>query len=123
MLTVIAGSRTVRESDVYEALNQCPWVDEISCVISGTAYGADRVGEKWAAQRDIGILKFPAEWDKYGMSAGPRRNREMAENADALVAVWDGVSRGTQSMIQAARKCNLRTMIYRTDTRTIEYGP
>jgi hypothetical protein len=91
-------------------------------VISGTAYGADRAGEKWAEQRNIEVIKFPAEWDKYGLSAGPRRNREMAENADALVAIWDGLSRGTESMIHAAKKRKLRMMVYRTDTNQIEYG-
>ena len=121
MITVVAGSRSVRESEVFEALSRCPWVNEISSVVSGTAYGADRAGEKWAEQRNIEVIKFPAEWNKYGLSAGPRRNREMAENADALVAIWDGVSRGTESMIHAARRCKLRMMIYRTDTNQIEY--
>ena len=122
MITVVAGSRSVRESEVFEVLSRCPWVNEISSVISGTAYGADRAGEKWAEQRNIEVIKFPAEWDKYGLSAGPRRNREMAENADALVAIWDGLSSGTLSMIHAAKKGKLRMMVYRTDTNKIEYG-
>jgi len=116
MRTVIAGSRSVMESDVYEVLRHCPWVNEISCVISGTARGADRAGERWAKEHNLEVMRYPAEWELYGRGAGPRRNREMAENADALVAVWNGISRGTESMIRHALRLGLRTLIYRLDT-------
>jgi len=112
MLTIIAGSRSARECDVLFALNKCPWRDSISSVISGTAYGADRFGERWAKGNGIEVIRFPADWDLYGRSAGPRRNKEMAENADALIAIWDGVSSGTKDMLERAKKASLRTMVY-----------
>ena len=121
MLTIIAGSRNARERDVLYALSQCSWRDQISSVISGKAHGADTYGEKYAEAHGIDVIKFPAEWDIYGLSAGPRRNKEMAENADALIAVWDGSSRGTKSMLQYAQHYELRTMIYYYKENTIEY--
>ena len=121
MLLVIAGSRTARESHVRQALMRCPWKNKITKVISGTAHGADKFGEKYAIENGIEVIKFPADWDQYGMSAGPRRNKEMAQNADALLAIWDGSSRGTESMISYARKNGLKTMIYYFQENRIEF--
>ena len=120
MLTIIAGSRSAREQDVLYAISQCPWRDQITKVISGTAMGSDRFGELWAQRVGIDVLRMPAEWNLYGMSAGPRRNKEMAQNSDCLIAIWDGSSRGTQSMLGYARKYGLRTMIYYFKENRIE---
>ena len=57
------------------------------------------------------VLSFPADWDKYGKAAGYKRNDEMARNADALIAFWDGKSRGTRHMIDLAKKYGLQTRI------------
>ena len=51
----------------------------------------------------------------HGRAAGPIRNKEMANNADALIAFWDGQSRGTRSMINLARKMGLQVAICRYD--------
>lgn len=87
--------------------------DNISQIISGTARGTDKAGEKFAEAYGIPILKFPANWNKYGKSAGYRRNVEMAENADCLVAVWDGKSKGTKHMIDIARDKRLEVHIFK----------
>lgn len=50
---------------------------------------------------------MPADWDLYGKSAGFKRNVQMAEYADALVAFWDGASSGTKHMIETAQKMGL----------------
>jgi uncharacterized phage-like protein YoqJ len=53
---------------------------------------------------------YPANWRKYGKRAGHRRNQQMADNADALIALWDGESPGTRDMIR--RMENKPTIIY-----------
>lgn len=124
MRTIIAGSRTVSENDVIGAIQSCPWSGFISTVVSGTAKGADKFGEKWANEHKIKINRFPAEWEKYGKRAGPMRNKVMSENADALIAVWDGKSRGTRSMIDMAAKQGLRIFVFKTiDKTNEEYEP
>lgn len=120
MRIIIAGSRTVTENDVRNALARCSWAGFISIVVSGTAKGADKFGEMWAEENHIKVHHFPAEWDKHGRRAGPLRNKVMAENAEGLIAVWDGQSRGTLSMIDLALKYGLRIAVLRTDTDTIE---
>lgn len=122
MLLVIAGSRTAQKHHVLDAIQRYPWKKQISKVISGTAHGADRYGEVYARDNGIEVVKFPADWDQYGMSAGPRRNREMAQNADGLLAIWDGRSKGTQNMISNARKFKVpKIMIYFFEDNRIEF--
>ena len=80
-------------------------------VISGTARGADQLGERWAQIRRYDIERFPAQWDIYGKSAGYKRNEQMANTATHLLAFWDGQSRGTKHMIDIARTHNLEVRV------------
>lgn len=80
-------------------------------IISGTARGADTLGEKYARERGFTLRQFPADWDQFGKSAGYRRNCQMADNADALIAFWDGQSPGTRHMIEIARERNLAVRV------------
>jgi hypothetical protein len=112
MRTIIAGSREATFKQVKEALLLCPWTPEISVVVSGTARGADQHGEAWAVLRGLGIERYAADWGKHGKAAGPIRNRQMAENAEALIAVWDGMSRGTKNMIDTAKSLGLRVFVH-----------
>lgn len=111
MKVIIAGSRDgVTFRDVIEAIQKSSF--NITEVVSGTARGADRLGEVWAETHDIPIKQFPANWNKYGKSAGYRRNAEMSEYADALIAIWDEESKGTKHMIDLAKKKELEVFIY-----------
>ena len=80
-------------------------------VISGTARGADQMGERYARERGFQLRRFPADWEQYGKSAGHIRNAKMAGNADALIAFWDGESRGTKNMIDNARRKGLAVRV------------
>lgn len=84
-------------------------------IISGTARGADQLGEQFAIEYGYQIKRFPANWNLYGKSAGPIRNRKMAEYASdgqgVLFAFWDGKSRGTKSMINLAKKYGLEVHV------------
>jgi len=109
--TIIAGSRDFADySQVVEAVSKCGW--EVSSVVSGTARGADRLGEVYAEENSLPLYKYPAEWDKYGKSAGYKRNTLMAENADALIALWNGESRGTKHMIDIATTKGLQVYVH-----------
>ena len=86
-------------------------------VICGMARGADLLGERYALDRGFQVQRFPADWDKYGKRAGYIRNEEMAKNADALVAFWDGESHGTKHMIELANRYGLKVRVKRYGTR------
>lgn len=113
---IIAGTRYFDDYDLlkkycdYMLSNKIKSGEEIR-ILSGGASGADALGEKYARERGFIIVPYPAQWDKYGRQAGPMRNREMAANADALIAFWDDKSRGTKNMIDEAQKRGLKVAI------------
>ena len=80
-------------------------------IVSGHASGADSLGERFAQEHGLQIELHPADWAKHGRAAGPIRNEEMASVADALIAFWDGQSRGTKNMIDQAREKGLKIAI------------
>lgn len=82
-------------------------------IVSGGCRGSDKLGELYAMNNGIDIKIFNAQWDKYGKSAGPKRNLQMAIYSDALVAFWDGKSRGTSNMIEVAKQHNLIIRVIR----------
>ena len=105
MRIIIAGSRDTNKSP--QAFGEYMWnvtnftVSEVVC---GVARGADMLGLSWATAYGKPVAKFYADWDKYGKSAGPIRNGEMADYADGLIAIWDGKSKGTLDMIRQMNK-------------------
>jgi hypothetical protein len=111
MRVIIAGSRSMTNAEqVAAAIAQSGFV--ICEVISGGARGVDTLGEAWARTNLIPVRRFPADWRRYGKSAGFRRNEAMAHVADALIAVWDGSSPGTGHMIATARQRGLRLFVW-----------
>lgn len=86
-------------------------------IISGKANGADTLGEKFQKEFSLNLKEFPADWNLLGKSAGYIRNNSMAEYAKqdgelgALIAFWDGQSRGTMHMINLAKKHGLRVFV------------
>lgn len=113
---IIAGTRSFDDYELLQAKmdhllsRRC----EVE-IVSGTARGADQLGERYAAARGFALKRFPADWDTYGKSAGYRRNAEMAEYADAAVVFWDGKSKGSKHMIDLARAKGLevRVIVYK----------
>ena len=84
-------------------------------IISGHARGADSFGEKYASDEDLDLEIYPADWKKYGKSAGFMRNEQMADIADAVIAFWNGESHGTKHMIDIAEEKGL-------NVRVVNYG-
>jgi hypothetical protein len=80
-------------------------------IISGGAKGADKLGEVYAKDRRFTAEIYPADWEKFGKSAGYKRNVQMADIANALIAFWDGESKGTKHMIDIAKKKNLAVRV------------
>lgn len=111
MKLIIAGSRHIHSySLLEEAVGSSGF--KPTEIFSGCAGGVDQLGEQYATEHAIVLRRFYADWSIFGKSAGPIRNREMAENADALIALWDGASRGTSDMIKKAIDCNLKVKVF-----------
>ena len=86
-------------------------------IISGMCRGADILGVDWARTYGCDVIKMPAWWrgkdgnGKYNNAAGYQRNERMAKEATHLMAFHDGVSNGTQHMIDLGVQYNLTTKV------------
>lgn len=113
---IIAGCRDFND---YELLKEkCDYFlqdekKEDVVIISGHASGADALGERYAQERGFLLETYPADRKAHGRAAGPIRNAKMASVAHALIAFWDGKSRGTKNMIDTAGKHNLQVAVVR----------
>jgi hypothetical protein len=109
---IVAGGRDFADYDLLKSKldNLLVNRDPVE-IVSGTARGADKLGEFYAKRSQLAVALFPADWDLYGKSAGYKRNAQMADYADALVAFWDGKSRGTMHMINLAKSAGLQVRV------------
>lgn len=92
-------------------------VESIRMIISGGARGTDKLAERFAKENGIPFREYPADWDFYGSRAGPIRNAQIVAASDAIMAFWDGKSRGTQNTILLATKAGKTARIIRVDAK------
>jgi hypothetical protein len=113
MRLIIAGTRTFND---YELLRKTldgilkNYTGPIE-VVSGSAKGADKLGERYAASKGYKVSRFFPDWGNFGKRAGPVRNELMAKYSTHCVCFWDNISRGTKSMIDLAKKHNLNLRV------------
>ena len=112
---VIAGSRGFSNyrllHDVCNRLLRDKRKEYNIVIVSGHARGADECGERYASDEKFDLEIYPANWKKYGKSAGFRRNEEMANVADGLIAFWDGKSHGTKHMIDICNEKGIEVRV------------
>lgn len=106
-----------RHSFYYVNLSKTVFEYDNIIIVSGTANGADKLGERFAKEHGILIEKYPANWDEHGKSAGYKRNVEMAKSADILIAFWDGKSKGTKHMIDIGLDTGLEVHVFRYERK------
>ncbi len=111
MKVIIAGGRDITDFNcVRTAYEKSGFI--ASEIVSGGARGVDYLGELLAKILNIPTKVFPADWNTHGRKAGPIRNGQMTEYAEALIAIWDGESKGTANMISQARSKGLEVFVY-----------
>jgi hypothetical protein len=87
-------------------------------IISGVSNGAETLEEKFANKFGLKVVRFPANWEKYGKVAGYKRNEEMVSYAKedqtlgVLIAFWNKRSNATSDMINFAKKYGLRVFVF-----------
>lgn len=134
MKVIIAGSRECEDYELLKIAIQNAQDEGIIIkeVVSGGSRGVDKLGEKYAKEHNLNLVIFEAKWkdlthpearikerfnpfskkkEKHDSMAGFRRNKQMAEYADALIAIDLGTN-GTKDMIEQAKKHNLKIYIY-----------
>lgn len=101
MKLLIVGSRSITSFDLSRHIP--PQTD---LIISGGAKGVDSIAEEYADQHHISKLILRPNYSLYGRAAPIKRNECMVDLADEVLIVWDGISRGTRSTFNYAKKSN-----------------
>lgn len=115
---IVAGGR---DFDDYELLQQSlgailsnsKYAFNSFTIVSGGAKGADFLGERYAKENDFKLETYPAKWEEHGKSAGPIRNKMMAQVSQIAVVFWDGESKGSRNMINNALEHGLELHVIR----------
>lgn len=114
---IIAGGR---DFDDYSFLqSKClpiierQMVNHDVIIMSGHAKGADLLGERFAEEHGLKLEVYPADWKAHYRSAGFRRNEQMGDIANGLIAFWNGESHGTKHMIEYARSKEVDVNVFR----------
>ncbi len=108
----IVGSRTYNDYlNAEKELNNLLKNIEINNIVSGGAYGADKIAELYAKKYNYNLIIHKPDWNKYGKSAGYIRNKLIINDSDYIIAFWDGESKGTKISIDLANKENKKLYI------------
>lgn len=99
MKLLIIGSRSIKSFDFSEHV-----FEGVDTVISGGASGIDSLAERYADEHRLSKYIIRPRYDLYGRAAPLVRNKAMVEMCDAILAIWDGKSRGTLSTVEYAKK-------------------
>ncbi|MBI2020165.1 DUF2493 domain-containing protein [Candidatus Daviesbacteria bacterium] len=117
MRILVCGDRNwVDKLLIKSVLRQLLSKNSIDYIIEGEARGADSLARECAEELGIKVLKFPADWKKYGKAAGPIRNQQMLKEGkpDLVLAFHDNLqnSKGTANMIKISKKAGIETEVY-----------
>jgi hypothetical protein len=108
MKVAVVGSRGFSD---YKLLSETLDKIKITLIVSGSAKGADTLGEQYAKENNIPTKIFPPDWEKHGKMAGFLRNTDIINEAELVVAFWDNISKGTLDSINKAKKLDKKIII------------
>jgi len=110
MRFLVTGGRSFADRDfLFATLDRLHAEHGFTLLIHGDARGADRLASEWAQERGVLILACPADWERYGRGAGPKRNRQMLDQKPDLVVAFPGGS-GTRHMVIIAEEAGVQVI-------------
>ena len=109
MKIAIVGSRSITVNNLGDYLPE-----NTTEIVSGGAIGVDRSAKNYAKTHNIKLKEFLPEYERYGRSAPLKRNLQIIDYADEVIAFWDGMSHGTRFVIENCKRkmCRLRFMLW-----------
>ena len=115
MRVAVVGSRGLVIDDLGEYLPE-----DVTEIVSGGASGVDRCARRYARAHGITLTEFLPEYKRFGRAAPIKRNILIIENADIVLAFWDGTSHGTKFMIDSCKKMRIPFKVFTFNRRTID---
>lgn len=107
MRVAVIGSRGLQVKNLGEYLPK-----ETTEIISGGARGIDACAREYALRHGLKLTEYLPEYSRYGRGAPLKRNITIIENAELVLAFWDGSSKGTQYVIENCKKRNIPVEIH-----------
>lgn len=118
MKIAIVGSRKLTVTEIERYLTE-----DVTEIISGGATGIDTCAREFARARGLKFTEFLPNYKKYGRGAPLKRNLQIIDYADAVIAFWDGKSRGTKYVIDQCKGRNKRITVYKVGIASDEGDP
>ena len=107
MKVAVIGSRGLQVNSLEKYLPE-----NTAEIVSGGARGVDTSARNYAISHNIKLTEFLPKYDKYGKAAPLKRNIQIIEYADLVLAFWDGKSRGTKFVIENCKKRNISFQVF-----------
>lgn len=107
MRVAVVGSRNLSVSDLGAYLP-----GDTTEIVSGGARGIDTCAKEYALANGLKLTEFLPEYERYGRSAPLKRNLQIVNYADMVIAFWDGKSRGTKYVMDQCRQQNKTLTVY-----------
>ena len=112
MKIAVIGSRGLKVNDLGKYLPV-----GVTEIVSGGAKGIDTCAREYALANGLKLTEFLPEYEKYGRGAPLKRNLQIIDYADKVLAFWDGQSRGTKYVIEQCKKRNKKVTVIKTVTK------
>ncbi len=110
MKVAVIGSRSLMIDDLSGFIPS-----EATEIVSGGARGIDRSARLYAFKNGLKLKEFFPDYRRYRKGAPKRRNQEIIDYADMVVAIWDGKSKGTKSVIDKCKEIGKPIKVYEED--------
>ena len=107
MKVAVVGSRNLTINNLGDYLPK-----DTTEIVSGGARGIDRCAREYAKSHNIKLTEFLPEYEKYGGRAPLKRNLQIIDYADLVLAFWDGKFRGTKYVIEQCKIMNKKVNVY-----------
>ena len=111
MKIAVIGSRGLKVDNLEKYLPE-----ETTEIVSGGAKGIDTCAREYALAKGLKLTEFLPEYAKYGRIAPLKRNLQIIDYADCVLAFWDGRSRGTEYVIKQCREKNKKVTVMKPVT-------
>ena len=115
MKIAVIGSRNIEPENIGDYLPK-----DISEIVSGGARGVDLKAREYAEEHNIKLTEFLPEYNRYKRGASLKRNIQICEYADKVLAIWDGKSRGTKFVIDYCKNNNISIEVIVVNTTQFE---
>lgn len=110
LVILVAGGR---DFDDYDRVKADLDKHNPDVIVSGMANGADKLGVRYANEYGVQLREFPAQWEKYGKSAGYKRNQQMLDEGkpNLVLVYWDGISKGAKHMLDMSQRAGVKVQL------------